>query len=225
MVEQVTVGRAWNEPGSIHSQVTRLIRTCRNTEQFAIALVETCNDVRTAAFDLGYASYFNNGSKQQEPSPWDDAHLPNADLLAEWWRSGWEAAQREFWEHVIPALDAGNWRAVQSCYEGTGRTCRPGIVYLLGCDEGYHKIGLTKDLTKRLDQLGTIPPFEFEVLSTFPADDCCAAELELHDFYRDKRVRGEWFKLAEEDIAYISKIRYYFLGLFRWLKKDMDAQT
>jgi len=78
----------------------------------------------------------------------------------------------------------------------------PGYVYVVE-GGGYYKIGLSNDVDRRLTQLAVQPPFELTVIHIIETDDMFGLEAELHEVFTDKRVRGEWFELDEEDIEWL----------------------
>ena len=82
-----------------------------------------------------------------------------------------------------------------------------GIVYLLKVeDEEQYKIGVTKNLSKRLDQISPKMPFELEVKHKIKSDDIYGLENKLHDKFDDKRIKGEWFELDKKDVNYIKSL-------------------
>jgi len=80
-----------------------------------------------------------------------------------------------------------------------------GYVYLLKDLDvtGYCKIGRTNDPIRRIGHFDTMLPFRTDVLAVIETSDCVGLETVLHHQYADKRVRGEWFDLTEDDIAEI----------------------
>lgn len=77
-----------------------------------------------------------------------------------------------------------------------------GIIYILKCD-CFYKIGKTTDentLKNRLGHLQVGSPFEIKIYKTKECDDRHKLEEELHDRFKGKLTRGEWFKLTDEDI-------------------------
>jgi hypothetical protein len=77
-----------------------------------------------------------------------------------------------------------------------------GYAYLLKCG-AYYKIGIATDVQKRIKQLGTLPPFDLDLLHTISTGDMHALEKDLHERYADKRKNGEWFELDQDDVEYI----------------------
>lgn len=82
---------------------------------------------------------------------------------------------------------------------------RAGYVYLLS-GGGYYKIGLSKSVDIRIEQISPKLPFEIELIHQIKADDMVTLENQLHERFADKRVNGEWFMLAQEDIDYIKSL-------------------
>lgn len=81
-----------------------------------------------------------------------------------------------------------------------------GFVYILGCPEGYYKIGRSTTLTDRIQQLAIQLPFKVHVVCILFALDCRAKERDLHRTFKSKRVNGEWFKLSDNDLTYIQTV-------------------
>lgn len=75
------------------------------------------------------------------------------------------------------------------------------IYIMIDHNTGYYKIGRSKNPTKRESTLQSEKP-TIELLCSYPATN--KQELEIHNNYKDFRVRGEWFNLERwqvEDIA------------------------
>lgn len=77
-----------------------------------------------------------------------------------------------------------------------------GWVYLVGAEEiGYCKIGYSARPDIRFGQLTAALPFRVRLLHKIATTDCVWAEAELHARYAHTRVNGEWFRLADDEIA------------------------
>lgn len=90
-------------------------------------------------------------------------------------------------------------------YDGKARfTC----VYLLQDMDvtGFYKIGKSTAPTDRIGHFDTMLPFETRVVHIIEAKDCNATETMLHRHFASKRVRGEWFRLSDADVAWITKL-------------------
>lgn len=84
---------------------------------------------------------------------------------------------------------------------------KKGIVYLIKIDDReQYKIGVTTNLNKRMNQLGTKMPFELEVIAKIESDDIYKLEEQLHEKFKDKNINGEWFELKTKDIKYIKSL-------------------
>lgn len=83
------------------------------------------------------------------------------------------------------------------------RVQQSGYVYLIKSTEGYYKIGRSKKLQERITTLGVQLPFDIELVHNIHSDDYTQLEIELHELFEPKRIRGEWFALSPDDIEYI----------------------
>lgn len=79
-----------------------------------------------------------------------------------------------------------------------------GFIYLIRAANGLVKIGRSVNVQKRFEVLNSTSPIPLELLEFWPVDDAVSVEAKLHDRYVDKRIRGEWFALDENDIADIA---------------------
>lgn len=81
---------------------------------------------------------------------------------------------------------------------------KDGYVYIIKKnDENIVKIGMSKNYSERTKQISTKLPFEVETVKVFKTKDMYSLEKKLHDFYKEKRLNGEWFELNNEDLEYI----------------------
>lgn len=83
---------------------------------------------------------------------------------------------------------------------------KSGKVYILKADNGLYKIGQTTHLSERIKQLGIQLPYELELVWYIPTDHVLIAEKKLHDYFADKRIKGEWFALEEDDIECLTNL-------------------
>lgn len=84
-----------------------------------------------------------------------------------------------------------------------------GFVYLIFC-MGYYKIGCAKSVQRRMKQFQEFLPEEIKIIHTIPTNDMHFAEARLHQRFDSKRVRGEWFRLTPEDVAFICEQKAIF---------------
>lgn len=81
-----------------------------------------------------------------------------------------------------------------------------GYVYVLASTSGKHKIGKTKSPHDRMKTFGLTLPFEVEYDTLLPCSNMHEMERALHHFYAFKRVKGEWFDLDLDDLAFIKSL-------------------
>lgn len=91
---------------------------------------------------------------------------------------------------------------------------KPGFVYFVKAKEtGYIKIGYTTNLKTRLKAMQTASPFELELVDFLEVRNAIDEEMDAHGFFYNRRLRGEWFDISEEEIeAYITERRGTFNG-------------
>ena len=82
---------------------------------------------------------------------------------------------------------------------------KKGYVYLLK-GGSYHKIGLSKDADRRMEEITPKLPFETELVCTIATEDMHGLESHLHEQFADKRANGEWFELDRADVEYIRRL-------------------
>jgi hypothetical protein len=89
-----------------------------------------------------------------------------------------------------------------------GGQAKSGHVYVITADEtpGKYKIGISKNVDKRIFELQTVVPVTYRVIHIIKCSDMRQEEKRLHRLFEDKRVVGEWFSLTDEDLAYIKSI-------------------
>lgn len=92
------------------------------------------------------------------------------------------------------------------------RRSNAGWVYILDSNIEAHreddyrifKIGRATNLKSRVKHLGTAYAYKPTIAYAFFAQDCIAAEAELHELFQPQRLNGEWFRLGYEDLTFIS---------------------
>ena len=78
-------------------------------------------------------------------------------------------------------------------------------VYLIQAENGLIKIGKTTDINKRFVSLQSASPYELKLIGFIKTFNESELEASLHDKYKRKCIRGEWFKLDSQDIEEILK--------------------
>jgi hypothetical protein len=86
------------------------------------------------------------------------------------------------------------------------KTGEAGHVYLIMSENGFYKIGRTKNINSRFKMFKTIFPMKWEFVHSFESNDYVNAESKLHNMFYEKRKMGEWFELSPKDVSYISSI-------------------
>lgn len=80
---------------------------------------------------------------------------------------------------------------------------KPGYIYVLRSGP-YYKVGYADDVPQRMktinNAVGPDLPEPPTVLYTFPTRSKLIAERSMHDFLRQSRVKGEWFKLTSRQL-------------------------
>lgn len=79
-----------------------------------------------------------------------------------------------------------------------------GYVYMI---ESHHlyKIGMAKDLIRRLKGMSTMLPDGFTLAGFWRSDSPSLKESELHNEFAAQRVKGEWFKFTPEVLMKIKQ--------------------
>ena len=74
-----------------------------------------------------------------------------------------------------------------------------GFVYLVKGHPGEYKIGRTNLIDRRLSELGATASIEQELIHEIKTDDPAGIESYWHRRFKEKRMKGEWFKLSPTD--------------------------
>ena len=82
---------------------------------------------------------------------------------------------------------------------------KSGYLYVVECN-GYYKIGHTTELENRMAELQVGNPHELKVICAKKLLEPRELETALHGLYERKKVRGEWYKLAKEDVKYLKNL-------------------
>lgn len=80
-----------------------------------------------------------------------------------------------------------------------------GYIYLFE-SQGLYKIGRSHTPAIRRRRLQTGSPTPIRTVHTLKTVFHKWIEQQLHSRFADKRVRGEWFALTDEDVAYIKSL-------------------
>ena len=81
-------------------------------------------------------------------------------------------------------------------------TKKPVYIYVIQCDHTRQmKIGMTKDVLKRLSVLQTATPARLQIVYAWKVNEAYTIEQKLHQCFANQRLTGEWFLLSLEDEA------------------------
>jgi predicted GIY-YIG superfamily endonuclease len=138
-----------------------------------------------------------------------DAYFPSHKMLT---KNGFE-----FISELEPRIV---WRAGRKFCQGNIMTQiilelkgkKPGVYIIEVRDTGLFKIGLTKDIKKRLSQFQTSNPYEFYLRGFFLTEKHRELEKILHTKYKLKCYKREWFKLTHKEYLQACKTANNFIN-------------
>lgn len=112
-------------------------------------------------------------------------------------------AKRDGWERERAARQQEPVRLVSDELD------RAGFVYVIFLEdtasERFYKIGMAASFSARCDAHQCASPFPICVACAYFVGNMRAEERFLHAEFSDKRVRGEWFRLADSDLDQIAR--------------------
>ena len=89
---------------------------------------------------------------------------------------------------------------------------KAGWIYLMRSENGYCKIGISKNVRTRAWELKRQFPILIEVIHQVACHDYRKVEKLLHEKYSAKRAEFEWFTLDAEDVKWLISLKDYELG-------------
>jgi len=113
-----------------------------------------------------------------------------------------------------------------------------GVYFFQETKGGLVKIGKSNDWDRRLQVINT-GPYDVVKLHTIETENPLIVERHFQRYFKDKRVRGEWYCLTEADIEWICAGQYpvniqlsiigedYKMELFRknrWLREEIERE-
>ena len=107
---------------------------------------------------------------------------------------------------VREAVDASLSEGQKARNEATRHKKRVKV-YLIRAENGLVKIGKTANIESRFSTLNHASPIDLELVHVFDTLFGDELEEELHALYDDRRIKGEWFRLSDQDVREI--IRRY----------------
>lgn len=79
-----------------------------------------------------------------------------------------------------------------------------GIIYIMiSTRTGLHKIGFTRDIDRRLQNIRLGDP-SIEIVKSYPGS--MRLEREIHEIFFRQHVEREWFRLGEKELAEIDRV-------------------
>ena len=89
--------------------------------------------------------------------------------------------------------------------ESRSARSKGGYVYLLECG-GKYKIGFSKDVERRVQQLDT-RPFKLSLVAKSKfISDAYDREQELHEYFAENKIDGEWYEFSDHEAQYAKEI-------------------
>lgn len=80
-----------------------------------------------------------------------------------------------------------------------------GHVYLLHFGGEEYKIGCSNNVERRFREIKTQMPYEGKITHAIETGDPEGIEAYWHQYFKGKRLKGEWFKLSASDVKYFKK--------------------
>lgn len=82
-----------------------------------------------------------------------------------------------------------------------------GYIYLIGSPTfGWYKIGKSRKPALRVRNIGVLLPFKISVVALWLVQSHGEKEKELHGYFSERRINGEWFSLTKGDLAELFSI-------------------
>ena len=104
--------------------------------------------------------------------------------LLHWWEKEGSQIYQEYWTRMKEPISQDG----------------PGHVYLLRRSDGATKIGFTRRLKGRIDQLNLLESERLAIVRIIKADHPMIVEQSAHDWFAEYRISGEWFQLTDDQI-------------------------
>ena len=89
--------------------------------------------------------------------------------------------------------------------EATPTKTECGHVYLLYFGGEEYKIGCSNNVQRRFREIRTQMPYDGKIIHAIETGDPEGIEAYWHQYFQDKRLKGEWFKLSASDVKYFKK--------------------
>jgi hypothetical protein len=90
-------------------------------------------------------------------------------------------------------------KIIKSSYGWNSRNKNQAHVYFIS-DGKYIKIGVTKDLKRRLIALQNANPRTLKIIHSIFTNAPFELERKFHAHFKNKHIRGEWFNISEKRV-------------------------
>ena len=125
----------------------------------------------------------------------------------------------------MPARKTKRTKTPRKTYLASQPTDNTEFVYVIQMGQkNIFKIGKSNDPEGRLANLQTASPFKLKLLHVFSADNASIAEENLHAALHEKRLKGEWFRLTNEQKASIVSVDKFVEGNFIVGKQELSVK-
>ena len=127
-------------------------------------------------------------------------------------------------QFVSDTLGLTGWNIIDDLHydewmSKAGYDARSGYVYVIK-QSGDYKIGVTKDIRKRLSTIQMSTPKPVQLVHSFYIGgiyaDAYEWEKALHQRFSKRKIRGEWFRLTNTDVKWLRQLNdefMYYMGL------------
>ena len=142
----------------------------------------------------------------------NDPKFPtDTSISRRWGKKGQIAAEvmdyclnRKGYDNVIQICSS---IATQKYSTSENDNMQSGQVYLLKHHDAY-KIGKSFDASRRYKEIRTQMPHKTEEIHVIQTDDPPGIEAYWHNRFKDKRLKGEWFKLTPNDVKAFKRRKF-----------------
>lgn len=111
------------------------------------------------------------------------------------------------------------------------RAKKEEYVYLLKNElTGFHKVGITIDIDRRVSALEcqngcSLTIVAYVLLEKWCDESAKLSEKAIHEYFKEKRLKGEWFILEYNDVISIVDMFLSIEGLDTFYAYDDDFET
>lgn len=125
--------------------------------------------------------------------------VSRAAILKHWDKEG---VERDLSAKINAKSDALVLTQAKDKYSGQGFVYVIFVVDTSG--DRFYKIGMASSFPARVSTHQTSSPFDVRVACAYFVGNMSAEERALHSMFDEKRIRGEWFRLSDDDLDSIA---------------------